>query len=326
MSGVLDTFRDRVPALADHAGVQLAARSELLAATDAAYSAALSEFDEDTRHGYLLCGEVLARWQDFAGTGDLLRALQSRRGRGAGSKGKGKKERLPTRASALKAALQASMESLISSTADRAAEQSVASWQETPAGAALLARLARPGQHGGEDDAAQSEPEFVRSALADLGVTDASAAIEATGLWSLSRASSALALASAEAIDGWQRYVQQIVREENVTKRSIARVVSFDQESLALVLTIGVLGYGASEVPVSAGTSAVPQRVLTALFGAGLLRDIGVRVRLDLHDRVSQLFDEEARRFAGLVAGAGALDENVATQLLQAGFTLESAR
>jgi energy-coupling factor transporter ATP-binding protein EcfA2 len=315
MSGVLDTFRDRVPALADQAGVQLAARSELQAATEGAYAAAS-----------LLCGEVLARWQDFAGTGDLLRSLQSRRGRGSGGKSKVKKERLPTRASALKAALRASLESLVSSTADRAAEQSVASWQETPAGAALLARLIRPGPGAGGEDAVLSEPEFVRAALADLGVTDGSAAIEETGLGSLSRASAGLALAAAQAIDGWQEYVQQIVREENVTKRSIARVVSFDQESLALVLTIGVLGYGASEVPVTAGTSAVPQRVLTALFGAGLLRDIGVRVRLDLHDRVSGLFESEARRFTALVAGAGALDENVAAELLQAGFTLESAR
>ena len=33
--------------------------------------------------GTLMRGEVLARWQDFAGAGDLLRTLQSR-GAGAG--------------------------------------------------------------------------------------------------------------------------------------------------------------------------------------------------------------------------------------------------
>ncbi len=324
MSGVLDTFRDRIPALADQASVQLAAGGELRLVAEGAYTAALSEFDEDTRNGSLLCGEVLARWQDFAGTGDLLRALQSRRGRGAGARGKGKKEALPTRASALKAALHASLGSLISSTADCAAEQSVASWQEIPAGAALLGRLTRPGSRDG--DGSQSEPDFVTTALADLGVTDDSALIEEIGLGSLSRASAGLTVAAGEAINAWQDYVQQLVREENVTKRSIARVVSFDQESLALVLTIGILGYGASEVPVTAGTSAVPQRVLTALFGAGLLRDIGVRARLDLHDRVSTLLDDETRRFTALVAGAGPLDETVAAELMQAGFMVESAR
>jgi len=116
------------------------------------------------------------------------------------------------------------------------------------------------------------------------------------------------------------------VREENVTKRSIARVVSFDEESLALVLAIGVLGYGATDVTVTEGTSAVPQKLLTSLFGAGLLRDIGVRVRLDLHERVSLLFEEEARRFSELLDAAGAPDQTVATELLQAGFTIEDAR
>ena len=82
MSGVLDTFRDRVPALADQAAGQLSARRELLDGVGSAYAAGLADFDEATRNGSLLCGEVLARWQDFAGTGDLLRSLQVRRGRG----------------------------------------------------------------------------------------------------------------------------------------------------------------------------------------------------------------------------------------------------
>lgn len=322
MSGVLDTFRDRVPAVADHAAAQLAARRSLLESVDAAYTAGLAEFDEATRNGSLLCGEVLARWQDFAGTGDLLRTLQSRRGRG----GKAKKERPPSRASALKTALHASLEALIASTADRAAEQVVADWQQDPAGAGLLAGLAASAGHPALGNAGQSEPDFVAAALADLGVADGSVAVDQVGLASLSRSSAGLAAASAETINGWQDYVQRLVREENVTRRSIARVVSFDQEPLGLVLAIAVLGYGTADVPVTEGTSAVPQRVLTSLFGAGLLRDFGVRVRLDLHDRVSSLVEAESRRFAALVAGAGALDEMVPTELLQAGFTLESAR
>ena len=80
MSGVLDTFRTRVPALADHVEKQLTLRSELLAQIDGCYAAALAEFDETTRNGSLLRGEILARWQDFAGAGDLQRMLQVRRG------------------------------------------------------------------------------------------------------------------------------------------------------------------------------------------------------------------------------------------------------
>jgi hypothetical protein len=117
-----------------------------------------------------------------------------------------------------------------------------------------------------------------------------------------------------------------LVRAENVTKRSVARVVSFDEESLALVLTIGMLGYAAGGVAVTEGTSAVPQRLLTSLFGAGPLRDLGSRARLDLHDKIGVLFGEEMRRFTQIVNAAGGPDENASPALLQAAETLEAAR
>src|SRR5580692_7887511 len=100
MSGVLDTFRSRIPALADQVEAQLTLRAELRAAVDEAYAAGLAEIDEATRNGSLLRGEILARWQDFTGTGDMLRMLQVRRGGAAASRPR--KRRIPARASALK--------------------------------------------------------------------------------------------------------------------------------------------------------------------------------------------------------------------------------
>jgi 50S ribosome-binding GTPase len=343
MSGVLDTFNARVPGLADQAAAQVTARRELQDLVETAYSSGLEDFDEATRNGAALRGEVLARWQDFAGTGDLLRALQSRKGRGA----RGKKERTPARAAALREALHASLVSLIGSTADRAAEQGVAAWQSEPAGASLLRMLpggsgagasggsggaGGPGGSGSGGKSAESEPDFVASALADLGLTDGSAAGRPANLTALARASSDLVEQSGRVVDGWLAHIQQLVREENVTKRSIARVVSFDDQSLALVLAIGVLGYGAqdhadadADVDVD-GANGAPERVLTSLFGAGLLRDLGIRARQDLHDRVRGLLDDETGRFVTLIGAAGPVDETASTELLQAGFTLESAR
>ena len=117
-----------------------------------------------------------------------------------------------------------------------------------------------------------------------------------------------------------------LVQAENVTKRSIARVVSFDDESLALVLTIGILGYGADDTASSEEAGAAPQRLLTSLFGAGLLRDIGARARLDLHDRISLLFAEEMLRFIQIIDSAGAPDDSVPSELYQASYALEAAR
>jgi energy-coupling factor transporter ATP-binding protein EcfA2 len=313
MSGVLDTFRDRVPTLADHVSRQLAVSRELRSAADGAYAAALADFDQATANGSVLRGEVLARWQDFAGTGDLIRTLQVRRGRGA------RKQRLPAKVSALKSALQVSIEALITATADRAAEQAVAAWQQTSAGAALLvAKTPAAAAVDPANPAEVAEADFVASALADLGLLDDAAGGDQAG--PLARATPGLGSLAARAVSSWQDHVRHLVRAENVTRRSIARAVAFDDESLALVLAIGALGHGADV------NAVVPHELLASLFGAGLLRDIGARIRHDLRHRVSLLLEAEARRFAELLDAAGTPDETMATQLMQAGFTLESAR
>jgi hypothetical protein len=320
MSGVLDTFRSRVPALADQVDEQLELRRGLRDAVDAAYATSLDDFDEAIIDGSLLRGEVQARWQDFAGTGDLLRTLQVRRGRGSG---KQRKQRMPARASALKEALRTSVESLIEASADRAAELVVTDWQQQPAGTRLLADIDAASRRGG----AVSEADFVASALADLGVASGTAVSGSRqDSAALARATAGLTPLADRVVSSWQEHVLHLVKEENVTKRSIARVVSFDEQSLALVLSIGVFGYAAPEADGDDGAAAVPHRLLESLFGAGLLRDIGARVRQDLHDRVAGLFEGEARRYFAIIDSAGTPAETAAAELLQAGYALEAAR
>jgi energy-coupling factor transporter ATP-binding protein EcfA2 len=324
MSGVLDTFRTRVPALAGHVQTQLRLRAELRSQVDSSYTAGLAEFDEATGNGSLLRGEILARWQDFTGTGDLLRMLQVRRSSKPASRPR--KRQVPVRAKALKAALRGGLEALVTSLADRAAEETVGKWQQHEAGAALVREVATAsaaGQPGG----------ITFDMLSDLGFAppartgqEKKKESEPAGASALARSSPDLATRSARAVSAWQDHVMQLVKAENVTKRSVARVVSFDEESLALVLTIGMLGSGAGGAAASDGTSAVPQRLLSSLFGAGQLRDLGARARTDLHDRVSLLLDEEMQRFTDIISAAGAPDSNAAADLLQAAEALEAAR
>ena len=145
MSGVLDTFRTRVPALAAQVDDQLALRAELLAAgrrlpTRPGWPSSTRR----RRNGSLLRGEILARWQDFTGTGDLLRMLQVRR---SGRPRRPRKRRIPARAKALKSAVRDGLETLVTALADRAAEDTVARWQQHDAGrrAARRGRGRRPG-------------------------------------------------------------------------------------------------------------------------------------------------------------------------------------
>jgi hypothetical protein len=332
MSGVLDTFKVRIPALVAHAEAQLALREELRTAADAAYAAGLAELDEATRSGSLLRGEVLARWQDFAGTGDLLRTLQTPKGRKPGQKPGQRSTRhaaAPGRAQALKAALQMSLEALIVSLADRAAEDAMERWQASPAGSGLL-DLAR---------AAEQEPDITEGAYPALqqweaelswnmpsGPANLAARLPDGGVAALPRSSPDLRERAAKVVADWQDHLLRLVQTERVTRRSIARIASFDPKSLALVLTVGVLGYGASDLVVVEGASVVPQRLLTSLFGAGLMRDIGGQARAELRDRVSEIFTQEACRFTALVEAMGDPEEGAPADLYQASYALESAR
>ena len=333
MSGVLDTFRSRIPALADQVEAQLTLRAELRAAVDEAYAAGLAEIDEATRNGSLLRGEILARWQDFTGTGDMLRMLQVRRGGAPASRPR--KQRIPARASALKEALRTGLESLVASVANRAAEDSVTRWRQHPAGGPLVTGLSAQAEDGEPDPdfAAEAMLTFSEAAALDEGPGGTSGtartgmdAIRLQGAAALGRSAPDLVTRTAQAISAWQDHVMHLVKAENVTKRSIARVVSFDEESLALVLTIGLLGYEAGGDVVNEGTSVVPEHLLTSLFGAGPLREIAAKARADLHHRVGLLFDEEMLRFTQTVDAAGIPDDTAAAQLRQVALALEKAR
>ncbi|MFI7135311.1 dynamin family protein [Nonomuraea sp. NPDC050153] len=141
LNGVLNSFRTRVPALARHLEGQVAFRTELRSDVEAAFRGALAEVDKASKNGSLLHGEVLARWQDFAGSGDLMRSLQVRkRGRSA--------KHAPERVLAFKAAIRTGLESVIVAAANRATEEVAARWRHrSELGAKLGEGLDRPSDH-----------------------------------------------------------------------------------------------------------------------------------------------------------------------------------
>ncbi len=285
LGSVLDTFRTRVPELAKRVEEQVALRTMLREEVEATYATALAELDEATRNGSLLRGEVLARWQDFAGTGDLERALQTS-GRPTGHRGGARRRRTPARVRALKVALRSGLESLVMAAAERAAEDVVSRWRSRKAGADLLEGRAE----------------------------------------TLGRASAELSRRVTRAVSAWQDHIIELVRTEGVTKRSVAKFVSYDDEALSLVMMVGLFGFGTADVAVEAGTSAVPQRLLKALFGAESLRSMSAKARADLRSRIGILYDEEAIRFGQALDGAGVPDETTPVQLYQATYNLEVAR
>lgn len=137
LDGLLEGLRRRVPELAQQVERQLAAAAELRDEVDASYAAALARIDEITRDGSLLRGEVMIRWRDFVGTGELVRSLQTqaRRWR-AGSRGA--PSRTPTGGAGLESALADALASAIRSEAHQAANRVAQRWRAHPAGGSLL--------------------------------------------------------------------------------------------------------------------------------------------------------------------------------------------
>ncbi len=330
MAGALDTFRSRVPALAAEVEAQLVIRSDLKAAVEGAYAAGLAEADEALADGSLLRGEILARWQDFAGTGELLRGLQAPRGR----VGRQRKRGVPARARALKSALRAGIESLILSVSDRAAEESVRRWRNHPAGVALLdASAAAEASQSWTGSQFAADAGLIFGTSAEAMPADVPGADEASLSGPLRQVTLPLARSSADlqtravrAVSAWQDDVMRLVKAESVTKRSVARVMSFDDDSLATVLIVAMLSQRDADGGAAESTGTVPQLLLTSLFGAGPLREIGTQARADLRERMRRLFDEEMLRFVEVIDSAGELDDAAAVRLYQATYSLEMAR
>ena len=342
MSGVLDTFKTRVPSIAAHVEAQVLLRAELRRAAETAYENAFTETSAGMKDGSLLRGEVLARWEDCLVGGELRpRRGAAKTGKGGTKKGK-RARRGPSRTAALNSALRSAIESHIVSIADRAAEQVHGKWRKDPAGAVLLAEAAAerardartkevfesvfgPGGQSGHGD-----PASIDIKAADT-ITPADAAYSAT----FSRSSRDLALRATRAVGAWQDHLTRLVEAEDL--RPASKRVSFDDEALSLVVLVAMLG---EAVPGQAGPGAAgpgtepegvsiyaePRQMLTSVFGAEMLAGILAKARADLLDRVRLLLDEEMVRFVEVIDAAGSCDDVAAIRLYQAEFSLEAVR
>jgi len=279
LTGALDSLGTRVPALADRVDCQRTGIAELRAVAEKAYDSGMSAFDEGMRDGMLLRGEVLARWQDFVGTGDLMRALESRIG--------WLRDRItavftgrPAPARELRSALESGIESLIRASADGSAERAVESWLAMPAGRDLL-------EHSG---------------------------VRISGR--LGRASPDLQPRAGASVRAWQGYVLDLVRSEGADRRTTARAASFGVNSLGLLLMLAVFtstgGITGVEIGIAGGTTVLSQKLLEAIFGDQAVRTLTQNAREDLRHRVREVFDLEQARFTSLIDGLGPADDTAA--------------
>jgi energy-coupling factor transporter ATP-binding protein EcfA2 len=330
MSGMLDTFKTRVPRLAAHVDAQVVLSTRLRREAENAYANALAEFDESTHGGRLLAGEVLARWQDYAASGDLGTALRGKRGVSGIRRG-GKRARTDattTRFAALEVALRAALQALVVSVADRAAEQVARVWRDNPGGAPLLV-AAEETRVRGERATREFESAFGKSA------DDRPGGDLAAKQGSFDRSSPDLSLRVSRAVSAWQDQLMRLVQSD--VSRRLGGATVHDIAPVSVVTLVAMLGAPSSVgafVPAPRetaqegkdGIGEVPREVLASIIGDVESEELIARARQDLRQRIGLLLDEEMLRFGEVIDEAGQVDAVAAVRLYQAEYSLEAAR
>jgi hypothetical protein len=286
LDGALAALGPATDGLAAAADEQAVAATSLDERVTAAYRTAGRTMEEGLRDGRLLRGEVLARWQEFVGTGEFLKTLESRVGH--------LRDRIvsaitgrPAPGRNLQNALESQLVTLLRGVSADAAEQAYAAWQAHPAGAALLdPSLQR---------ASQDLPERAERVIRD---------------WQ----QFVLDLVRTEAGD------------KRVVARGAAYAVNgLGLAVMIAVFTSTAFIPTGLEVAVGAGTTVAAQKVLEAVFGDQAIRTLASRARAELLTRVDVLLDAEAARYFERTAAVG-LELEPGAELRSAATDVERAR
>ena len=264
LTGALDSVPGRAATVRAALAEQEAAAAELDAAVERAYAAALEEVDETVRSGALLRGEVLARWHDVVGTGDVMRALETRIGR-IRDRVRSFVTGRPAAEAELRTAGQTGVDAVVLAAADRAAERAAGAWRSEPAGRPLLTDSAR-----------------LDTAAPDLAARTG----EAVRAWQ----GEVLELVRAEGMG------------KRATARLASLGVNGAGLTVMIAVFASTGGLTGAELVVAGGTSALSQKVLEAIFGDQAVRTLAARAREQLMLRVRALLDDEARRFERVLA------------------------
>ncbi|HET9829511.1 MAG TPA: GTPase domain-containing protein [Nocardioidaceae bacterium] len=288
LDGAVRSLSRRTHEVADAAAEQLAMAARLREDADRSYEEAVARVDDASADGTLLRGEVLARWQEFVGTGELLRSLETKvgwlRDRVVGwMRGK------PQSAERVTVAVESGLETLILEHAENAAERTEASWRSVSAGQHLLEDSGR--------DLGRASRDF--RARAERAVRD----------WQ----------------HGVLEMVRTEGADKRSTARFLA--FGFNGLSVALMVVVfaHTAGVSGAEVGIAGGSAVVGQKLLEAVFGDQAVRRLAEQARRDLRERVSELMDAERSRYLGVLEGLG-LDENAVERLREASRGVDDLR
>jgi len=263
LTGALDSLDPRIQSLVDASAAQVSARKALEKAALTSYASATSAVETGMSDGSLLRGEVLARWQEFVGTGEFFRQVETTVSRVrdrivAGFKGE------PVPSAHLDEALHSGVAELIRAEGQGAATTTSRSWRSLAGGSTLL----------------QAHPDLTRVS-AEFDRTVSSLVHDWQG----------------DVLD----LVRSEGKDRRTTAKVTAYGVNAVGTVLMLVTFAYTGGITGAEVGIAGGTAVLGQKLLEAILGDQAVRWMATKAKEALLDRAEAAFAQERERFTAVL-------------------------
>ncbi|MEV7528742.1 dynamin family protein [Agrococcus sediminis] len=263
LAGTVERLGVTARAVADARDEQLVVAQDLRDTVRTAHADAAERVTDATRDGVLLRGEVLARWQDFVGTSDVFRTVES--------------------------------------WYSRTRDQVVAWFQGKPPPAVEVEHEIESGLHAVMVDeagrAASDAWQRVRHSAVGRQLT--SGADLAHPSPDLSERAATLVRDWQQAL---MELITEQAAGKRTKARVMSLGLNVITVALMVVVFASTGGLTGGELAIAGGSAVVGQKLLETIFGEDAVRRLAAQARDDLETRVRALLEREASRWDALLA------------------------
>ena len=263
LHGAVIDLGARVERIATAREAQLSWATEAEAAIRQEYSTADAAIDAATQDGALLRGEVLARWQDFVGTSDVFRQVESwfsrtRDAVGAWLRG------IPQPVVDVETTIEHGLHAVI---VDQAGRASAGAWREL--------QRSRAGRSLTEGHAELSAPSADFPKQASTMIRDWQGSV--------------------------MQLISDNVGSKRTRARVLSLGLNAVTVALMVVVFASTGGLTGGELVIAGGSAVIGQKLLETIFGEDAVRRLAKLARDDLGRRVDALLQSQADRYTSLL-------------------------